>query len=156
MSRALLDIYPSKQCRYIMSSGKRCSRIGSESYAGLCATHLRVERRGGKSDVRILDEFFLAGGRRKNPIHPQALESLKRYKADLKAGHRKAAEYWRGQAAAYFTANPSGREAYFNPTDVNLIMPLPGELSRMRLTRTQYNEAKAKIRRMEKVLGKVC
>ena len=41
-----------------------------------------------------------------NPIHPQALESLKRYKADLRAGHNKAAEYWRGQAAAYFTANP--------------------------------------------------
>ena len=40
-------------------------------------------------------------------VHPQALESLKRYKDDLKAGHVDAAEYWRGQAGAYFTANPS-------------------------------------------------
>ena len=58
--------------------------------------------------------FFLRRGRLpttreldRNPVHPQALESLKRYKADLKAGHTDAAEYWRGQAAAYFTANPS-------------------------------------------------
>jgi hypothetical protein len=39
-------------------------------------------------------------------MHPEALESLKRYKDDLKAGHTSAAEYWRGQAGAYFTANP--------------------------------------------------
>jgi len=42
-----------------------------------------------------------------NPrIHPEAIESLKRYKDDLKAGHKDAAEYWRGQAGAYFTVNP--------------------------------------------------
>ncbi len=40
-------------------------------------------------------------------VHPEALESLKRYKDDLKAGHTSAAEYWRGQAGAYFTANPT-------------------------------------------------
>ena len=45
--------------------------------------------------------------RTSNPVHPQATESLKRYKDDLKAGHKDAAEYWRGQASAYFTANPS-------------------------------------------------
>lgn len=42
----------------------------------------------------------------KTRVHPQALESLKRYKGDVKAGHKDAAEYWRGQAGAYFTANP--------------------------------------------------
>lgn len=42
----------------------------------------------------------------KTRVHPQALESLKRYKSDVKAGHKDAAEYWRGQAGAYFTANP--------------------------------------------------
>jgi len=41
-----------------------------------------------------------------NPIHPQALVALKRMKADEKQGHD-AADYWRGAAAAYFTANPS-------------------------------------------------
>jgi len=42
-------------------------------------------------------------------VHPEAVESLKRYKDDLKAGHSAAAEYWRGQAGAYFTANPVGK-----------------------------------------------
>ncbi len=45
-------------------------------------------------------------------VHPEALESLKRYKDDLKAGHRDAAEYWRGQAGAYFTANPNTKLSY--------------------------------------------
>ena len=49
----------------------------------------------------------------KNPkVHPQAVESLKRYKSDLKAGHLDAAEYWRGQAGAYFTANPNVKVGY--------------------------------------------
>ena len=39
-------------------------------------------------------------------IHPQAIESLNRYHEDVKSGHRGGAEYWRGAAAAYFTANP--------------------------------------------------
>ena len=43
----------------------------------------------------------------RNPIHPEAIESLKRYKDDVRAGHKDAAEYWRGQAGAYFTANPN-------------------------------------------------
>lgn len=42
-------------------------------------------------------------------VHPEAIESLNRYKDDLKAGHKAAAEYWRGQAGAYFTANPIRR-----------------------------------------------
>jgi len=42
-------------------------------------------------------------------VHPEALESLKRYRGDLKSGHLEAAEYWRGQAGAYFTANPLER-----------------------------------------------
>ena len=45
-------------------------------------------------------------GRIRMQVHPEALESLNRYKDDLKAGHAAAAEYWRGQASAYFTANP--------------------------------------------------
>lgn len=39
-------------------------------------------------------------------VHPQAIESLKRYHEDVHAGHKGGAEYWRGSAAAYFTANP--------------------------------------------------
>ena len=42
------------------------------------------------------------------PVHPEALAALKKYKGDVKAGHLDAAEYWRGQAGAYFTANPKG------------------------------------------------
>ena len=39
-------------------------------------------------------------------VHPQALEALKRVRADEKAGHSDAADYWRGQASGYFLANP--------------------------------------------------
>lgn len=39
------------------------------------------------------------------PIHPQALVDRERYFDDLRAGHTDAAEYWRGSAGAYFTAN---------------------------------------------------
>lgn len=35
-----------------------------------------------------------------------AKEMRARYRGDVKAGHNDAAEYWRGQAAAYFTGNP--------------------------------------------------
>ena len=35
-----------------------------------------------------------------------ALKMRDRYKDDVKAGHTGATEYWRGQAAAYFTGNP--------------------------------------------------
>jgi hypothetical protein len=42
-------------------------------------------------------------------IHPQALEALKRVKADEKAGHSDAADYWRGQASGFFLANPKKR-----------------------------------------------
>ena len=42
-----------------------------------------------------------------NPkVRAEALEARKRYSDDLKAGHKDAAEYWKGQAGAYFTANP--------------------------------------------------
>ncbi len=36
----------------------------------------------------------------------KALTMKARYKEDLAAGHKDAAEYWRGQASAYFTGNP--------------------------------------------------
>ncbi len=41
-----------------------------------------------------------------NPNMKLAKEMRKRYQGDVKAGHTDAAEYWRGQAAAYFTGNP--------------------------------------------------
>jgi len=40
------------------------------------------------------------------PVNPKAYEMRDRYRDDLAAGHSDAAEYWRGQAAAYFTGNP--------------------------------------------------
>lgn len=40
-------------------------------------------------------------------VHPLAYAMRDRYRDDLAAGHLDAAEYWRGQAAAYFTQNPS-------------------------------------------------
>lgn len=42
----------------------------------------------------------------KNPDMSKALSARQRYQEDLKAGHSGAAEYWRGQAGAYFTGNP--------------------------------------------------
>ena len=42
-----------------------------------------------------------------NPNLKLAKEMKSRYTDDLKAGHKSAAEYWRGQAAAYFTSNPA-------------------------------------------------
>ena len=52
-------------------------------------------------------EWYKNPGTVRALVHPEAIESLKRYKDDLKAGHKDAAEYWRGQAGAYFTANSS-------------------------------------------------
>ena len=42
----------------------------------------------------------------------QALEYRKMYKSDVKAGHADAALYWKGAAAAMFTANPGGKEPW--------------------------------------------
>jgi len=44
-----------------------------------------------------------------NPIK-EALEYRKLYKGDLKAGHKEAAQYWKGAAAASFTGNPKPKE----------------------------------------------
>lgn len=41
-----------------------------------------------------------------NPNLKMAKGMRTRYHEDKRAGHKDAAEYWRGQAAAYFTANP--------------------------------------------------
>ncbi|MDP2952105.1 MAG: hypothetical protein Q8O76_02150, partial [Chloroflexota bacterium] len=41
-----------------------------------------------------------------NPNLALAKDMRSRYQEDLKAGHMDAAEYWRGQSAAYFTGNP--------------------------------------------------
>jgi len=43
------------------------------------------------------------GGR---DVDPLAFEMRDRYRDDVRAGHSGATEYWRGQAAAYFTGNP--------------------------------------------------
>ncbi len=43
----------------------------------------------------------------KNNNMTKALSMKARYKEDLSAGHKDAAEYWRGQASAYFTGNPT-------------------------------------------------
>lgn len=47
----------------------------------------------------------------------KALSMRSRYKEDLAAGHKDAAEYWRGQASAYFTGNPtlSPEDFYYSP-----------------------------------------
>lgn len=63
-----------------------------------------------KCGARLL--MFRNPKKAKAMVHPQALESLKRYKSDIKAGHTAAAEYWRGQAGAYFTANPMVGDRY--------------------------------------------
>jgi len=42
----------------------------------------------------------------KNKVHPLAFKTRQMYRDDLKAGHKDAAEYWRGQASAYFVGNP--------------------------------------------------
>lgn len=40
-------------------------------------------------------------------VHPLAFVARDRYRADLEEpGHQEAAEYWRGQAGAFFTMNP--------------------------------------------------
>jgi hypothetical protein len=81
--------------------------------------------------TKLLDKISEKWGKKKNPLYTksgrlvvfpellttmrtwvnpkvraEALEARKRYSDDLKAGHKDAAEYWRGQAGAYFTANP--------------------------------------------------
>lgn len=51
-------------------------------------------------------------------VHPLAFEARDRYRADMRAGHDDAAEYWRGQAGAFFTGNnPLGPIAYYPVRD---------------------------------------
>jgi ATP-dependent Clp protease adapter protein ClpS len=56
--------------------------------------------------------------RRRRKVHPLAFAARDRYLEDLEAGHKDAAEYWRGQAGAFFTVkyNPARR----NPAQVYL------------------------------------
>ena len=49
--------------------------------------------------------------RRGREVHPLAYEARDRYREDMGAGHSSAAEYWRGQAGAFFTGNPSDSAA---------------------------------------------
>jgi hypothetical protein len=48
---------------------------------------------------------------REQRVDPRAFMARDRYREDMAAGHDDAAEYWRGQAGAYFTANPRGRKS---------------------------------------------
>jgi len=48
-------------------------------------------------------------------IHPLAFEARDRYRADMSAGHEEAAEYWRGQAGAFFTGNNPLGPIYYYP-----------------------------------------
>lgn len=43
-------------------------------------------------------------------VHTGALEALKRYRSDVKAGHDSAAEFWKGAASALFTAGYTEQE----------------------------------------------
>lgn len=47
-------------------------------------------------------------------VHPLAIEARNRYREDKKAGHSAAAEYWRGQAGAFFTGNPIIQNPYIS------------------------------------------
>ncbi len=62
--------------------------------------------------------YYYIKNEEKNPmkkvktyVHPEALVALNRMKSDSAAGHD-AEDYWRGAAAAYFTANPSRVSQY--------------------------------------------
>ena len=50
-------------------------------------------------------------------VHPLAYEARDRYREDMGAGHDSAAEYWRGQAGAFFTGNPHESWAVYREWD---------------------------------------
>lgn len=54
----------------------------------------------------ILNEYQKTSGASNPKVSQDALDYLKMYKGDVKAGHNEAALYWKGAAAAAFTANP--------------------------------------------------
>jgi len=60
--------------------------------------------------VGALRETHVANPYRK--VHPLAYEARDRYLEDREAGHDDAAEYWRGQAGAFFTGNPEEPHPY--------------------------------------------
>lgn len=57
--------------------------------------------------VRSNPMLAIVGNPPPRRVHPLAYEARARYREDLGAGHDAAAEYWRGQAGAFFTENPS-------------------------------------------------
>lgn len=59
-----------------------------------------------RSNYKTLVPLIIGQFHTANPNLPLAMSMRERYQDDLKAGHKDAAEYWRGQAAAYFTGNP--------------------------------------------------
>lgn len=71
----------------------------------VCGTHATYWRKRGREvDVVRLRENPMTN------VHPLAIEARNRYLEDNKAGHSAAAEYWRGQAGAFFTGNPAPRK----------------------------------------------
>lgn len=74
------------------------ARFERASRSGLSRSRVEEERR--RERERYMRD------RRRNPrpeVHPLAYEARRRYREDLMAGHGDAAEYWRGQAGAFFT-----------------------------------------------------
>jgi len=63
------------------------------------------KRMRGRGPARNSMVFSAAGNA--GDVNSLAYEMRQRYIDDKAAGHLDAAEYWRGQAAAYFTGNPS-------------------------------------------------
>jgi hypothetical protein len=56
--------------------------------------------------VRRNPLLAIVGNPQERDVHPLAFEARDRYREDMEAGHTSAAEYWRGQAGAFFTMNP--------------------------------------------------
>lgn len=71
-------------------------------------------------------------GRKGHEVHPLAFEARDRYLADLhEPGHEDAAEYWRGQAGAFFTGNPpfrAGDQVTWSPEALELGIGRPGQV----------------------------
>ena len=57
--------------------------------------------------VKVGNKYLRIDGTLDNPNLKLAKQMKSRYLSDVRAGHKDAAEYWRGQAAAYFTGNPN-------------------------------------------------
>lgn len=106
--------------------------------------------------LAIVGEGFAA-----NPpvqqVHPLAFEARERYRADMAAGHDDAAEYWRGQAGAFFTGNPRGgdwRELERAEAELGALDQVAGEDPVGRVKSRSKKRGKVKKNRTLKGKGK--